>query len=67
MSVGKCTYRYIRVKPMNPASTRAGTPSLRFCSQSAKAAAKAEAVMEEYLTVNQHLSREVEGRLVVEA
>ena len=23
MSVGKCTYRYIRVKPMNPASARA--------------------------------------------
>ena len=47
MSVGKCTYRYIRVKPMNPASARAGTPSLRFCSQSAKAAAKAEDVCQE--------------------
>ena len=47
MSVGKCTYRYSRVKPINPASTKAGVPSLRFCRQRAKAAAKAEDVCPE--------------------
>ena len=47
MSVGKCTYRYIRVKPMSAASQRAGTPSLRFCRQSANAAAKPDAVCPE--------------------
>ena len=46
-SVGKCTYRYSRVKAMKAASTSAGTPNFRFCSQSAKAAAKAEAVCPE--------------------
>lgn len=62
-SVAMQKYHYNNLKPFLNITLEEAEQNgkIRVLSTSARD------VVEEYLTVNQHLSREVEGRLVVEA
>ena len=62
-SVAMQKYQYNNLKPFLNITLEEAEQNgkIRVLSTSARD------VVEEYLTVNQHLSREVEGRLVVEA